>query len=108
MLQMFGASRLVDAVGARSWKPSPHEPLDALKPLPRQPAVFFRELDAEIAAPGECCRYQCAAGPRKRIEHDPVRRREGLDQRLDDADHLLGRVREIAGVFPPLHIGERV
>jgi hypothetical protein len=40
------------------------------------------------------------AGAAERVEHEPVRRAECRDQRLEDFDRLLRRMKTVAAVRP--------
>lgn len=81
---------------------------DALKTLAGESAVFVFQFNSEIAPTEKRGGNASAARAGKRIEHEIAGTREAFDERRQDADGLFGRMDFVAGIFPRLHVIERL
>jgi hypothetical protein len=69
------------------------------------PLPEWRSQPGSLRA-GKRSSQQRAAGAREGIKHDASSWGEGFHQRPEDADGFLGWMRDVAAVFPRLHIGQ--
>src|SRR5208337_580469 len=95
------ASRGLPYFGEVAAAPQGFQPALRRRPMP---AV---EFDAEVLPPGFLRRDQGRAGTGEGIEHHAACGAERLDQRLQAADRLLGRVQLVAGVLPFQNVRDR-
>jgi ABC transporter substrate binding protein len=65
------------------------------------------DLDADIPAAKFLRGDERQAGTTERVEHESVRRAERRDQRLQDFDRLLRRMKTVAGLRPVEHVRDR-
>jgi hypothetical protein len=65
------------------------------------------DLDADIAAAELLRGNERRAGTTERVEHESVRRAKRRDQRLQDFDRLLRRMKTVSGIRPVEHVRDR-
>lgn len=68
---------------------------------------MLQQLGTDPAAPAFLGGHAGRTAASERIQHNGVRLGKGFNQRLQDAERLLGQVVAIAGVFPWHHVRQR-
>lgn len=74
----------------------------------RVPTISILKFDANILPPTERGGYKRTTAARKGVENERAWLREGLNERHQNADGFLRRMRSVPGVLPRLNVLDRV